>query len=63
MDIKVSIPYRYATNTYHKKKKSKARKVSIPYRYATNSPGAHDICILLKFQSLIGTLQTSQDIQ
>ena len=55
----VSIPYRYATNAPNSKWTSELTRVSIPYRYATNFLRLLQVAeAFLKFQFLIGTLQT-----
>ena len=54
----VSIPYRYATNSYAQEFTKIIAEVSIPYRYATNEYRYRKRKYIYRFQSLIGTLQT-----
>ena len=55
----VSIPYRYATNSYAQEFTKIIAEVSIPYRYATNEYRYRKRKYIYRFQSLIGTLQTT----
>ena len=59
----VSIPYRLAKNPFFEKKGGNKNEVSIPYRLAKN--GTDSVAFSwyeYQFQSLIGQLKTSSDI-